>query len=324
MIEDVTDGRGSTLKPACSGRLFAQHGPDAFSKVPPRALKRRFVWLLGAALASTTAPAYAVTFDCVMDPSLTVKLGSPVMSVLSEVLVDRGDLVKKGQVIAKVESAVEQAAVATNEARAASSAEIESKQATLDQKSGVYQRKLELQTKNVTSAQDVETAQAEYNVAKQDLELARLNRRMAELEAARLRALLEQRTIRSPIDGIVVQRSLGPGEYVRQDANVVTIAGINPLSVEAYLPVRYYGSIKVGDVATVYPDDPVGGDHKATVSIVDQVFDAASGTFGVRLNLPNPNNLLPGGLRCHVKFDVPEKLVRDVTTSGDARRSQSN
>ena len=58
-----------------------------------------------------------------MDPSLTVKLGSPVMSVLSEVLVDRGDLVKKGQVIATVESAVEEAAVATNEARAASTAE---------------------------------------------------------------------------------------------------------------------------------------------------------------------------------------------------------
>jgi RND family efflux transporter MFP subunit len=312
------------LKPARIGRLFAQQGRSAFSAKAPRGPKRSITCLLGAALALTTAQASAVTFDCVMDPSLTVKLGSPVMSVLSEVLVDRGDLVKKGQVIAKVESAVEQAAVATNEARAASTAEIESKQATLDQKSGVYKRKLDLQTHNVTSAQDVETAQAEYNVAKQELELARLNRQMAELEAKRLRALLEQRTIRSPIDGIVVQRSLGPGEYVRQDANVITVAGIDPLSVEAYLPVRYYGSIKVGDVATVYPDDPVGGDHKATVSIVDQVFDAASGTFGVRLNLPNPNNLLPGSLRCHVNFDVPEKSVRDVATSSDTRGSRSN
>jgi RND family efflux transporter MFP subunit len=310
--------------PTRTGRLFAQPGRYAFSVKAPRASKRSIGGLLGAVLALTTTQAFAVTFDCVMDPSLTVKLGSPVMSVLSEVLVDRGDVVKKGQVIAKVESAVEQAAVATNEARTASSAEIESKQATLDQKSGVYKRKLELQTKNVTSAQDVETAQAEYNVAKQELELARLNRQMAELEAKRLRALLEQRTIRSPIDGIVVQRSLGPGEYVRQDANVITVAGIDPLSVEAYLPVRYFGSIKVGDVATVYPDDPVGGDHKATVSIVDQVFDAASGTFGVRLNLPNPNNLLPGSLRCHVKFDVPEKMVRDIATAGDARGNRSN
>jgi RND family efflux transporter MFP subunit len=280
--------------------------------------------LLGAVLGLIASQADAATFDCVMDPSLTVKLGSPVTSVLSEVLVDRGDHVKKGQVIAKVESAVEQAAVATNEARAASTAEIEAKQALLDQKSGVYKRKLDLQAHNVTSAQDVETAQAEYNVAKQDLELARLNRKMAELEAMRLRALLEQRTIRSPIDGVVMQRSLGPGEYVRQDANIVTVASIDPLSVEAYLPVRYFGAIKVGDVAVVHPDEPVGGDHQATVSIVDQVFDAASGTFGVRLNLPNHDNLLPGGLRCHVTFDVPEKSVRDVATSIDPQAGRKN
>ena len=266
----------------------------------------------------------AATFDCVMDPSLTVKLGSPVMSILSEILVDRGDLVKKGQVIAKIESAVELAAVATNEARAASTAEIESKQATLDQKSGVYKRKSELQARNVTSAQDVETAQAEFNVAKQELELARLNHQMAQLEVDRLRALLEQRTIRSPIDGIAVQRSLGPGEFVRQDANIVTVASIDPLSVEAYLPVRYFGSVKVGDVALVHPDEPVGGDYEARVSIVDQVFDAASGTFGVRLNLPNHSNLLPGGLRCHVAFDGPEKLVRDVARSGEIQDSRKN
>jgi RND family efflux transporter MFP subunit len=311
------------LMPALIDRCISQRGVRRALKVNA-SVTRSIAGLLGAALALMMAPAAAATFDCVMDPSLTVKLGSPVMSVLSEVLVDRGDLVKKGQVIAKVESAVEEAAVATNEARAASTAEIESRQATLDQKNGVYKRKLELQTHNVTSAQDVETAQAEFNVAKQELALAGLNHQMAELEARRLRALLEQRTIRSPIDGIVVQRSLGPGEYVRQDANVVTVAGIDPLSVEAYLPVRYFGSIKVGDVATVYPDDPVGGEHKATVSIVDQVFDAASGTFGVRLNLPNHENRLPGGLRCHVAFDIPEKAVRDVATSTGASGSRSN
>jgi RND family efflux transporter MFP subunit len=279
---------------------------------------------LGTMICLIATQAGATTFDCVMDPSLTVKLGSAVTSVLAEVLVDRGDLVKKGQVIAKIESAVEQAAVATNEARAASTAEIESKKATLDQKSGVYKRKLELQARNVTSAQDVETAQAEFNVAQQELELARLNHLMAQLEVDRLRALLEQRTIRSPIDGIVGQRSLGPGEFVRQDANIVTVASIDPLSVEAYLPVRYFGSVKVGDVALVHPDEPVGGDYEARVSIVDQVFDAASGTFGVRLNLPNHSNLLPGGLRCHVAFDVPEKSVRDVARSGEIQGSRKN
>jgi RND family efflux transporter MFP subunit len=276
---------------------------------------------VGATLAMVVAgSASAATFDCVMDPFLTVKLGSPVTSILSDVMVDRGDVVKKGQPIAQIESAVEQAVVKINEARASSTAEIEAKQAMLDEKSGVYKRKLDLQTKNVSSTQDVENAQAEFNVATQDLVLAKLNRQMAELETNRSKALLEQRTIRSPIDGIVVQRTLGPGEYVRPEANIVTVASVDPLSVEAYLPVRYYGKIKVGDIAIVHPDEPIGGDHKAAVSIVDQVFDAASGTFGVRLNLPNPAYQLPGGLRCRVDFNVPEMTASDSGKSDSTKR----
>ena len=54
--------------------------------------------------------------------------------------------------------------------------------------------------------------------------------------------------------------------------------------------------------ATVYPQQPVGGEYKATVITVDKVLDAASGTFGVRLKLPNPKRKLPAGLRCMVKF----------------------
>jgi RND family efflux transporter MFP subunit len=281
------------------------------------------VAVVGAAVAVFGTTASAATFDCVMNPFLTVKLGSPVPSVISEVLVDRGDAVKKGQPVARVESSVEQAAVAVNEARASSGAEIEAKKAMLEAKSGVFKRKTELQTHNIGSTQDVETAQADYNVAKQEVALAELNKRMAELELGRSRALLEQRTIRSPLDGVVVERTLGPGEYVRQDANIMTIASIQPLNVETYLPVRYFGELKVGDVAVVYPDEPVGGNHSAKVSIVDQVFDAASGTFGVRLSLPNPDNLLPGGLRCHVSFDFPEKAASKFETSSIPAASRS-
>jgi len=283
---------------------------------------RQAAVLVGAVAAVGGTSASAATFDCVMNPFLTVKLGSPIPSVLSEVVVDRGDLVKKGQIVARIESSVEQAAVAVNEARASSGAEIEAKRSMLEQKSGVFKRKSELVSHNIASTQDVETAQAEFNVAKQDVALAELNKKMAELELSRSKALLEERTIRSPIDGIIVERALGPGEYVRPEANIVTVASIHPLNVEAYLPVRYFRSIKVGDTAVVHPDEPVGGNHDAKVSIVDQVFDAASGTFGVRLTLPNPDNLLPGGLRCHVTFafaEQPASRFEATNADGSAR-----
>jgi multidrug efflux pump subunit AcrA (membrane-fusion protein) len=118
----------------------------------------------------------------------------------------------------------------------------------------------------------------------------------------------------------VTQRPLGPGEYISQEASIVSIARIDPLNVEAFLPVRYYGLIKVGDSASVRPDDPVGGDRNAEVSVVDQVFDAASGTFGVRLKLPNPNNTVPAGLRCRVTFQAPEQAARTADPSEGTKR----
>jgi multidrug efflux pump subunit AcrA (membrane-fusion protein) len=62
--------------------------------------------------------------------------------------------------------------------------------------------------------------------------------------------------------------------------------------------------------ADVRPEDPVGGVHPGKVTIVDRVVNAASGSFGVRVELPNPNLLIPSGLKCNVKFkgrDVPKE-----------------
>lgn len=265
--------------------------------------------LLGAVVFATGAAAAPATFDCVMEPSLSVKLGSPVASIIANVAVDRGATVKQGQVIAHIESAVEAAVVANNKARADSTAEIKAKQAVLDQKTGILNRKAGLAQQRVASSQDVENAQADFNVAKQELALAVLNHEMAEIELSRSQAALDQRTILSPIDGTVTQRSLGPGEYVHQEATIVSIARIDPLNVETFLPVSYYKLVKLGDVAIVHPNDPFGGDREAKVSVVDQVFDAASGTFGVRLELANPGHALPAGLRCRVGFNVGEQAV---------------
>ena len=75
----------------------------------------------------------------------------------------------------------------------------------------------------------------------------------------------------------------------------MTIAQIDPLNVEVVLPLERYGSIAIGSTATVHPAAPVGGSYPAKADVVDPVIDAASGTFGVRLILPNPNRTIPAG-----------------------------
>jgi len=82
----------------------------------------------------------------------------------------------------------------------------------------------------------------------------------------------------------------------------MTIAQIDPLNVEVFVPVALYATIKVGTEATVIGEAPVGGRYIAKVEVIDPLMDARSGTFGIRLLLPNPDNKIPAGLRCKVEF----------------------
>ena len=142
---------------------------------------------------------------------------------------------------------------------------------------------------------------------KQQLKEAQLNREIARLEVAHAEEVVKQRTLRSPIDGVVVERLLVPGEYRNDQSPVLTLAQIDPLRVEVFVPTAYFGQIRVGSRAEVRPEQPVGGVYTATVTVVDSVLDAASGTFGVRLALPNPHLMLPGGIRCKVGFEMPAR-----------------
>ena len=130
---------------------------------------------------------------------------------------------------------------------------------------------------------------------------AQTEAKLSELEVRKAEALLIQKTIRSPISGIVISRDISDGQFVSTD-EMIKIAKIDPLFIEVVLPVSEFGKIKIGDQAIVKPESPVNGEYKAKVIVVDPVIDAASGTFGVRLELPNKKNALPAGLNCNVSF----------------------
>ena len=98
-----------------------------------------------------------------------------------------------------------------------------------------------------------------------------------------------------------MQRFLTGGEFA-QAQPILTLAQLDPLHVEVVLPVSVYGTIEAGAPAEVRPADPVGGVYEARVKLVEQVIDAASATFGVRLELPNADYVLPAGLECRVRF----------------------
>src|SRR6202167_4689477 len=258
------------------------------------------------ALAIVIAPATAIaappSFDCVIDPSEVVKLGSPITGVLAEVKVNRGDVVTRGQPVASLESSIEAATVRLNRFRAESTAKINAQEERLKLARSRVER-FGAPRGLVVTLDKYEELQAEARVAEQELLREQQDRQLSQLELDRSQATLDQRTIHSTIDGIVTEKKLSAGEFVNQEGYVVTVSRLDPLNVEVFLPVVYFKQVRVGMEGSVHPAPPIGNTYSAMVSIVDHVFDPASATFGVRLALPNPGNVLPGGQRCKVTFD---------------------
>ena len=263
--------------------------------------------LAAALLLLAASPSHAedLTLDCVIDPSQKVNLGSPVTGILAEVTVKRGDFVHTGDVVARLESSVEAASVALGRAQAAATEEIDAQKTRLTVAESKLARARTLAKNGNVSTEAVEQANADASIAERDLARLIQQKHLAELELARAEAQLGQHTLKSPIDGLVSLRRLSPGEFITQDSYVVTIVALDPLYVETFVPVTAWGAVKAGSPATVELADPIGGKYPATVTVVDRLFDTASGTFGARLELKNPGNTLPAGQRCRVTFNLP-------------------
>ena len=241
------------------------------------------------------------TYDCVIQPTEVVELSSSVPGIIDTIAVDRSDPVEKDQVVAKLQSDVEQAQVELSQQRAGFEAEIESKRAAAAFKRRNQKRTQELYNKKAVPFHVLDEAKTEAIQAATELRTAEQNKRMAELELALAEAKLELRTVRSPVSGVVVERLKSPGEFI-EDKPILRIAQLDPLRVEVIVPVGKFGTIKNGMRAEVTPELAKKRKYIAQVTIVDKVVDAASGTFGVRLELPNPGNFIPGGLRCSLTF----------------------
>lgn len=254
------------------------------------------------ALAQAAAPG---EYDCLIEASQVVEIRSPVSGLIERINVERGGLVKRGTVVASLESSVERAAAELARYKSTMDGTLKSSESRLAHANKKLRRKTDLADKNYTSVQDRDDAEAEQLIAQADALTARENKQLAQLEQVYVNNQLAQRQLRSPIDGVVTERSMQVGELAEVGdgkPSIMKIAQVNPLRVKVILPMAVYARMKVGQKAEVTPEKPLQGRLATSVSIVDKVIDAASGTFQVRMDLPNPNAALPAGVKCKVAF----------------------
>lgn len=240
-------------------------------------------------------------FDCLIKPHSVADVSTREQGVVTKLLVDRGDLISKGQAIAQLDADIEEATVKLAKARAHIQAEIDEMRVTTEFAKRELDRVKELYEKNAVSPHDMDKASFDSARAEFQLKQALNRQRIADLDLERSKRLLDRRTIYSPIQGVVVERKISLGESV-DNRPILQLAEVNPLNVEVIIPIEFYGVIDSGMRAEVSPKYPDATMQHADVAVVDRVIDPASDTFGVRLKLANPELKIPGGVRCDIRF----------------------
>lgn len=172
---------------------------------------------------------------------------------------------------------------------------------------------------------DVLQAKARLEAARANLELARAKPgseevalAQAQVDAARaalavLEAQLERLQVVSPIDGIVLERAIQPGEVAVPSSTLLTLARLDDLTITVFIPEDRYGTINLGDTAQVTVDSLPGEVFEArVVHIADraeytprnvQTQEGRKTTvFAIKLTVDNPDGQLKPGMPADVIF----------------------
>ncbi len=261
--------------------------------------------LLLLASAAGVSQARAGEFDCIIEPRAVLEIRSPLEGTVETMNVDRGDLVTKGQVLAELDTSVDSAQAAIAKHRSKMEGAVRSGESRVEFTTRKSARNEDLYKQSFVSAEARDQAETERRLAEAELRDARDNRKLAALEYARQMAVIHQKTITSPVNGVVMERLLNPGEFAEAGVGrkpMLKLADIDTLHVEVLLPASAYAKVTRGMKIEVTAEVPANARYWATVKVLDRVLDAASGTFGVRMELPNPQRKILAGIHCKANF----------------------
>ena len=242
---------------------------------------------------------------CLIQPDSEAEIGSPVVGVVDSILVERGDKVKKGQVLARLRSHVEAASLRVAKTRAEADADVRAAEANYLYLKQQQTRSEELFEQKFISTAALEKSRAETKVAEEKFAQARKQLDVWKREVDLANAQLQLRAIRSPFSGVIVERHASLGERI-EDKSLFRVARLDLLRVEVVVPAAMFGTITKGMIARVTPTLPNAEPLDAEIVLIDHYIDSASNTFRVRATLPNADGKIPPGSRCSVELiDAP-------------------
>lgn len=256
----------------------------------------------------------SITATGTIEPVTSVSVGTQVSGIVSKLYVDYNSVVKKGQVIAELDKTnlISELASAQSNLKAAES-EYQSQLATFNYQQSNYQRYATLYNKGLVSADDYESARMTYENARQMVGQSKAQIGVMQQSVAKAKTNLSYATITSPIDGVVLSKSVEEGQTVAASFStpeLFTIAkDLTNMQVVADVDEADIGEVRVGErvsfTVDAYPDDVFSG-------LVTQVRQEATTTnnvvtYEVVISAPNSDLKLKPGLTASVTIYTVER-----------------
>lgn len=226
---------------------------------------------------------------------------------IAEVRVRAGEAVRAGQVLVRVDKRDLESRLAEQAANLANS------RAQFELAEKTYARNADLRERRFIS-------QTSFDNFKSTLDANReaVNARAAQFALAR--QALEKATVRSPIDGIVAERLVQPGQHVGLNARLLTVVALEALEFEAQVPVTRIGAVRVGQEVQIEAES-FPGRFVGRVERINPTADPASRMIPVYVRVANPEHTLRGGMFARGRLIVEQAPNARVLPANAVRRA---
>ena len=269
------------------------------------------ILFLGSIAAATPAPplteASPIEATAFTTPYRLLELAPDTGGVIGKVRVEEGDTVQSGQILVELKAEMLKAEWEVSKARTESArVQIAASQAKYETSKAAFQRVNTLYERKVASAEDYDKAKLEMDLARLSVSDAQAQLAMCEHAAERDAEAINRTQIRAPLVGEILRINKREGEAIQEHAALLTMASADPLYVICNLPIATTGRVRVGTKGYLAlenrPNDPP---LECAAIVVDNVADAASGTYRVKLTLPNPDKKIAAGSKGVIRFGTP-------------------
>ncbi len=236
-----------------------------------------------------------------------VELAAQRDGVVTQVFVEAGAAVKKGQILAQLDDRQLTAEKDAAAAKARSTdADLKNWEASARVAQSARDRAEQLWAANIIAKSEEEKAKYQYDATEFEVERQREDLQQSQQTLRSLELELEKTKVTAPFDGVVARRYLHAGQQVAKNDHLFWISAVAPLRVKFSLPEAYLGRVRKGtDLIVVMPSSP-GDIHPAKVMLVGPVVDPSSDTIDVTAELQGPTGTLRPGMTANIRLKNPQ------------------